>query len=241
MTADNKRQSVIAKYQTILGRNLYSQPRRAYCFRKYSDGRYYSDCSSSVALSYREAGYPIADNAGNTNPNTVGLYQARCLADVPVVIQNGVIQNPEILRPGDLLLFAGTDSSRAYADCVGHVEMVARTGDKYTLYGHGSGTPRETELHAYCRSRYAKKTDTKIGHRGLLKVRRLIPDEATGPRVRITGGSVNIRTGPGTAYPGVGVARRGDTFPVPEAQGWLPVVHENAVRWVSGKYAVQEG
>ena len=174
-TANEKRLAVRDKYKGILGRNLYSQPHRLYCFRKYGDGKYYSDCSSSIALAYKEAGYPFP---GNSCPNTVGMYQAAALKRVDVKIKNGVIQNPEVLRVGDMLLFAGTDTSRAYADYVGHVEMVGEiSGGKVYLYGHGSGTPRRTEMNAYCKNRYAAKT--KVGNKGLLKVVRYIQDDGT--------------------------------------------------------------
>ena len=330
-TASEKRNAVIAKYKSILGRNLYSQPRRTYCFKKYSNGKYYSDCSSSIALSYKEAGYPLRDNSGNTCPNTVGMYQSKELADAPVIIKSGVIQNPEALRPGDMLLFAGSDNSRRYADCVGHVEMVAAiSGGKVTLYGHGSGTPRSTEMNAYCKSRYASKTGTVIGNKGLLKVRRLIQDDAgiyicrgmtgndvkllqenllklgyelpkygadadfggetesalklfqqacgldvtgvygdaddkamqaalgtsaspeapandpehnptDGSKVEITGGTVNVRSGPGKQYPILHTAKQGDTYPAVNTDGWRPVDMGSMVGWVSGTYSEVKG
>jgi len=232
MTATEKRLAVVKKYEEILGRNSYSQSLRDYCYKKYKDGKYYSDCSSSISYAYREAGFPFGIL------NTVGMYNSDKLVDVPVIIQNGLIQNPEILRPGDMLLFAGTDSSRASAGYVGHVEMAAKlSGGKIILYGHGSGTPRETEMNAYCKKRYASKTDTKLGHKGLIRVRRFIPDDSTGPRVKITGGSVNMRTGPGTDYPCARVARKGDSLPAVSAEGWLPVDDGSRVLWVSKKYA----
>ena len=176
-TANEKRLAVRDKYKIILGRNLYSQPRRLYCFKKYTDGKYYSDCSSSIAESYKAAGYPFP---GNSCPNTVGMYQNPAFKEVPVKIKNGVIQNPEVLRICDMALFAGTDTSRANADYVGHVEMIGEiSGGKVYLYGHGSGTPRRTEMNAYCKNRYASKTDTKIGNKGLLKVVRFIQDDGT--------------------------------------------------------------
>lgn len=250
VSASEMRAAVIRKYEEILGRNKYSQPRRGYAFKKYSDGQYYSDCSSSVALAYKEAGYPFYDNNGSYNPNTVGMYQAKSLMDVPVEIKNGIIQNPEVLRQGDMLLFAGTDNSRKYADCVGHVEMVAKiNGKTVTIYGHGSGTPRATEMNAYCKSRYAKKTSTVIGHRGLLKVRRFIqgdmpqPDPDPKPigdvyaKVRITGGTVNIRTGPDKKYTSVHVAKYGEVFNLPDASGWTPIEYGGHVYWVSDDYS----
>ena len=82
-TANEKRAAVVAKYRSILSRNRYSQAKRAYAFRKYSDGKYYSDCSSSIALSYKEAGYPLRDNSGNTCPNAHVRYTAeRCACGI---------------------------------------------------------------------------------------------------------------------------------------------------------------
>ena len=63
MTAHERRAAVAAKYGTLIGRNLYSQPLRDYCFRKYKDGNYYSDCSSSISLTYDEVG----EGFGNLN------------------------------------------------------------------------------------------------------------------------------------------------------------------------------
>lgn len=248
-TANEKRAAVVAKYREILGRNKYSQARRSYAFKKYSDGKYYSDCSSSVALSYKYAGYPFYDNNGSYTPNTVGMYQAKSLVDVAVEIKNGIIQNPEVLRPGDMLLFAGSDNSRKYADCVGHVEMVAAiSGSTVTLYGHGSGTPRAIEMNKYCKTRYASKTSTVIGNKGLLKVRRFIQDDATtetdatetGARVTITGNTVNVRSGPGTKYSVLDVAKKGETYPAVTMDGWIPVDMGSMIGWVSDKYADKE-
>ena len=174
------------KYKTILGRNHYSQPKRSYVFKKASDGNYYSDCSSSIAATYRECGYPIT-YGGSKLPSTVGFYNSKDLVDVPVVIKNGVIQNPEVLCIGDCLLFAGTDTSRSGSGYVGHVEMVAdisATGT-VTIYGHGSSRPRSTEMNAYCKSRYKQKTSTKLGNKGLIRVRRhkLLAEDAVIPKL----------------------------------------------------------
>lgn len=322
ISAAEKRKTVVAKYEEILGRNKYSQSKRSYAFKKYSDGKYYSDCSSSIALAYKYAGYPIYDNNGSYNPNTVGMYRADSLKEVPVVIKNGVIQNPEVLQLCDMLLFAGSDSSRKYAGYVGHVEMVGKiSGSKITLYGHGSGTPRATEMNAYCNKRYGQKTSTGLGHKGLIKVVRFFDDgmdgvllsrgskgdavkrlqqnlmklgyklpkygddgdfgtetydavvqfqkdnglhvtgiytEDTdkvmqvklgkpsaptepvvqnGKRLVITGNSVNIRTGPGTEYTIIHTADKGDSFEVPEVEGWNPLKYGGHVYWASDKYS----
>lgn len=212
MTADEKRSAVIAQYKKILGRNLYSQTKRQYVFTKASDGKYYSDCSSSVSAAYKQAGIDYG------LPNTVGMYTSKKMVDVPVTIgSDGVIKNPEILKIGDILLFAGTDSSRSASGYVGHVEMLAIINNgKYTIYGHGSGTPRATEMNAYCKKRRNTKSSTKLGHRGLIKVRRIITDDddintSVDGEVKtfVAPGTWNLRTGPGTEYDKCGVLSGG--------------------------------
>lgn len=238
-SANEKRAAVAAKYKEILGRNKYSQEKRNYCFKKYSDGKYYSDCSSSVSYCYKEAGY------GFGILNTVGMYQNGKFTQVPVTIENGIIQNPEILRQGDMLLFAGNSSGRKYAGYVGHVEMLyAIDGARITLCGHGSGTPSTKEMNEYCRKRYNTKSSTALGNKGLIKVVRYIQDDeapaetenATRRKVTCTGGSVNIRTGPGTEYTAIHVANKNEKFETPDTQGWIPIIWGGHVYWGSSRY-----
>ncbi len=253
MTANEKRAAVAAMYKSILGRNYYSQPKRDYCFKQYKDGKYYSDCSSSISYCYKEAGF------GFGILNTVGMYQSKKMTTVPVIIKNGQIQNPEVLRIGDMLLFAGSDSGRAYAGYVGHVEMVYEIdGSNVTLCGHGSGRPSTKKMTTYCKSRYNSKSTTGLGNKGLIKVVRFIQDNegaviapiepqkpaAASPGkevVKITGGSVYVRTGPGTSYSMYQVARRGDEFERLDSDGWIAIQFEGKVRWISSKYVSPAG
>lgn len=253
MTANEKRAAVVAKYKTILGRNYYSQAKRDYCFKKNSDGKYYSDCSSSISYCYKEAGLSFGIL------NTVGMYQSKKMTEVPVIIKNGQIQNPEVLRIGDMLLFAGSDSGRAYAGYVGHVEMVYEiSGSNVTLCGHGSGRPSTKKMTTYCKSRYNSKSTTKLGHKGLIKVVRFIQDDGgsenapvepqkpatpvtTANTVTITGSSVYVRTGPGTAYSVFKIAHKGDKFEKLNADGWIAILFGGKVRWISGKYVSSAG
>lgn len=251
MTANEKRQMVISKYKTILGRNNYSQTLRDYCYKLHpTKKQYYSDCSSSISYTYKEV-FP-SDNFGILN--TVGMYQSKKLTDVPVVIKNGLIQNPEVLRLGDMLLFAGTDSSRAYAGYVGHVEMVYTiNGSTVTLAGHGSGTPSTKNMNTYCTSRRNTKTSTALGNKGLIGVKRFIQDDNTsqtsststtsafGNTVTVTGTTVNIRSGPGTGYSVYKIARKGDVFTKADTDGWLCIQYGGKLRWVSGKYVSAAG
>ena len=177
-TAEEKRLAVRNKYRTILGRNNYNDSgKRTYCYRKYSDGKYYSDCSSSVSCTYQEVGLSFGIM------RTTNMWETDRFIDVPVEIKNGVIQNPGILRIGDMLLFAGTHSSRKAWGYVGHVEMVGEiSGSTVHIYGHGSAHPKRREMNAYCRARYSTKTSkTPIGNCGLLRVRRFIRDDESEP------------------------------------------------------------
>ncbi len=246
-TAEEKRLAVRNKYRTIIGRNYYSQARRNYCYTKYKNGKYYSDCSSSISHTYKQAGYSFGIL------NTVGMWTSKKLTDVPVVIKNGIIQNPEVLRIGDMLLFAGTDTGRSKYGYVGHVEMVGEiSGKKVTLYGHGSGHPKKHEMNAYCKSRQSKKTKTKHGNKGLIRVRRFIQDDnadqkkkqeeviANAGHVLITGDTVNIRTGCGTQYLILDVAKKNQTYEYMKKtseSGWHLINYKGNMAWVSGLYS----
>lgn len=255
MTANEKRNAVKKQYDILLGRNYYSQPRRDYCYRKYTDGKYYSDCSSSISYAYKEAGL------GFGILNTVGMYQSTKMVDVDITIKNGIPQEVDRLRVGDILLFAGTSTSRAYADYVGHVEMVyAIDGTKVTLCGHGSGRPSLKDMKTYCTSRRNAKTSTKLGNKGLIRVRRIIQDDAAGGgttttptpaptvsgstfgnTVTITGNTVNIRKGAGTEYAAFKIARKGDKFERLDTTGWLCIKYNGKCRWISAKYVNTAG
>ena len=174
MTADEKRKQVVKAYKSIIGRNKYSKQLRDYCMTPYSDGCFYSDCSSSICYCYKASGIGI------NIMNTVGMFTSSRLTTVDVVIKNGQIVNTDVLRVGDILLFAGTDLSRWYAQCVGHAEMVADIDvSGVILYGHGSGVPTAKDMKAPCRSRYNAKTKTPIGNKGIVKVVRIINDGDT--------------------------------------------------------------
>lgn len=113
---DDLRKAYHDKYSTILGRNYYSQTKRKYCYTKYSDGKYYSDCSSSQCLTLAAIGLDMPDF------NTVGIFESDRFEKVLVHVENGHILDPEVLRVGDLLLYAGADPDRVLH--IGHVEGV---------------------------------------------------------------------------------------------------------------------
>lgn len=110
-------------YKTILGRNIYNQNLRQYVYTKNpSNGRYYSDCSSSIMATYKKIGYNV------TLLNTAGIYSSDLFETVPVRIEAGHIKNPEILKVADCLLYKGNDSKRPLQ--IGHVEAVYEIAGK---------------------------------------------------------------------------------------------------------------
>lgn len=114
---DAKRERYVKAYNRIVGRNLYSQPRRAYVDKKYSNGRYYSDCSSSQMWALQEAGCRTDGLL-----TTAGIYWSNLFETVPVIIKNGHITNPEVLKVADMILYIGNDPHRPKQ--IGHVEGV---------------------------------------------------------------------------------------------------------------------
>ena len=313
-TAIERRLKVRDMYRKIICRNIYSQSLRNYCYTPYKDGKYYSDCSSSVSYAYKQAG------EGFGVMRTTDMYASSKFVDVPVVIEKGQIKNPEVLRIGDMLLFAGSDAGRKKWGYVGHVEMVGEiSGTKVTLYGHGSGNPKKHDMVSCCKSRYNSKTsNTPLGRRLLIRVRRFIRDDGapdtdrtlkkgdkgadvtamqealmtagwsfprygadgdfgseteanvrgfqrteglpvTGiydaatrtalmarigaGKVEITGGTVNVRSGPGTNNAIIGVAKQGERYEYGlTTDGWVQIDFKGATGWVSTKYAkITEG
>ena len=165
MSAEQNRQAVCDKYNIIIGRNIYNQNLRDYCYTPYKDGKYYSDCSSSISYAYKEAGY------GFGILNTAGMYTSSKLTTIDADIADG-IPDASRLRPGDMLLFAGTDASRP--EKIGHVEMYCGNG---IICGHGSGNPSYKDLVGYCKSRYNSWAPGGW-RKGLVCVRRYIQDDA---------------------------------------------------------------
>ena len=66
---------------------------------------------------------------------------------------------------------------------------------------------------------------------------------AAGGRVRVTGGSVNVRSAPGVGNPIIGIAKKGDLLPFRgerrevDGRAWYRVEFGLRDGWISGKYA----
>lgn len=67
--------------------------------------------------------------------------------------------------------------------------------------------------------------------------------EITGPVVKVTGNSVNIRSGPSTDYRVLGVVNKGKTLKAYgfACEGWNLVEYDGQTGWISGKYSEVTG
>jgi hypothetical protein len=54
--------------------------------------------------------------------------------------------------------------------------------------------------------------------------------------VRVTGDSVNIRTGPGTSFDIVKALNKGTILTLMDTDGWCPIIFGDEVCWISAKY-----
>ena len=54
--------------------------------------------------------------------------------------------------------------------------------------------------------------------------------------IRVTGDSVNIRTGPGTAYDVVKAVGKGTVLSLVDSGGWSPILIDSEVLWISKEY-----
>ena len=55
--------------------------------------------------------------------------------------------------------------------------------------------------------------------------------------IRVTGGSVNLRTGPGTTYDAMKAVAKGTMLAPAETDGWRPVLVGGEVLWISKEYS----
>ena len=208
---DEKRQEFHDTYKTILGRNTYSQDRRNYVFKKYSNGKYYSDCSSSGMATMQRIGL----NTGGLL-NTVGIKNSPLFEEVPVKIENGHITNPEVLKVGDCILFAG-NASRPSEQYCGHVEYVYEINGKVIL-----------DVDIKFETNDAKPESTG-------------PKPFIG---RVTAGALNIRTAAGTHGKLIGVFKKNDYVYITKVEnnwgyannkGWISLNYVDKKDAVKGK------
>lgn len=125
------RQSVIDKSSPMIGRNIYSQSLRQYAIEPYSDGKYYSDCSSMCSAAYMTAGYNVGWN------NTYSFCDHKDFYTVPCAQSGQHLIKPEnVLKVADLIIWPG------HMSMVHHIE-----GETIYIQDHGSGNPKLRTLY----------------------------------------------------------------------------------------------
>lgn len=205
---DAKRQEFHDTYKTILGRNYYNQNLRDYVYKKYY-GKYYSDCSSSGMATMNKIGLSTSGLL-----NTVGIKNSPLFENVPVTIVRGHITNPEILKVGDCILFAG-NATRPSENYCGHVEYV------YEI--DGQVIPKKDEDYEF------KPGVNPIPERPITN------DLFIG---KITASALNIRKQGNTSSAIVGTFHKGEYVCISSIKdGWG---YANQKGWVSLKYVERQ-
>jgi len=146
---DSGRKKFHDTYATIIGRNSYNQNLRNYVYNPYKDGKYYSDCSSSICATFNKIGYEMM------NANTAGIHSSNLFETVRVEIKNGHVVNPEMLKVGDCLLFVGNDPTRPLQ--IGHVEAVFELPENKLVpgwYKDGNSWKYAKDEHTFAKSEW---------------------------------------------------------------------------------------
>ena len=110
------------------------------------------------------------------------------------------------------------------------------TGDKYTkqsaYLAEGDILVTKTKGHTVVVLSSGSKVETESAK---------APATSTGKKVKVTGGTVNVRTGPGKNYTVIHVAKKGEKFNLPDTDGWRPIEYGGHVYWISDDYSELEG
>lgn len=157
-------------------------------------------------------------------------------------------------QPGDQIFFWNSDKSR-----VSHTGLVYAV-DKtyvYTVEGNTSGASGVVANGGGVKKKSYKLNYNRLAGYGRplyeLELKGSSTDTSApatsskpatsknGKVVKVTGGSVNIRTGPGTKYTAIHVANKGEKFNLPDTDGWRPIEYGGHVYWISSKYSEVEG
>lgn len=166
MTIQEKRQAIVNNVISREGKNQYTQGSKRL---EVESG--YSDCSSLTWWAHKKA---LSIDIGD---DTVAQVLSKNMQTAAVTVKDG-IPDESALRLGDLLFFRGTDTSRSAAGYVGHVETYVGGGE---TSGHGSGIgPTRKNMKEYCAKRQGTSVPSPIHNRGLICVRRAVPDDGSG-------------------------------------------------------------
>ena len=165
------------------------------------------------------------------------------------------------LLPGDLIYYKGTDKSRPYM--VGHVEMYIGSGKLIGHGSGTGPTIKSMTTYSNTRAKSGKgyiRTLRVIpdAAQGIPDTTQVNANDGAGGQavapanpmqstpaetqptpaqpdnaIRITGNTVNLRTGPGTEFPVVKTAKAGQLYPRVDTDNWHPILVSGKICWVS--------
>ena len=160
-------------------------------------------------------------------------------------------------QPGDQIFF--WNSTKTRKSHTGIVEKVSG-GKVYTIEGNTSGASgvvangggvkaksyalNYSRIAGYGRPDWNVAAEEAPATTPTPETLAATPSTATPPtttakawgKLKVTGNTVNIRTGPGTQYTALEQVKKGEVLVIPEATGWTPVIFGGHVYWISDKY-----
>lgn len=150
-------------------------------------------------------------------------------------------------KPGDVVYFFSSSKNR-----IGHVGIVYKVTDStvYTIEGNTSGASTLVTNGGGVKEKSYKLTSTYIDGYGSVDYG--ITESETQPPtaetkggenvkyVKVTGGSVNIRTGDSTGFKKIAVLRKGAKYEYVAqsvSSGWYAIRYEGQIAWISHRYS----
>lgn len=226
------------------------------------------DCTAGVSSNVRAAGYVHGIKALQDVPicTSRNMRKEFVKAGFIALTEKKYLISPKCLLPGDILLYEnhhgatnitcglsvraewhpGTPSP-APAPVEGlrkgdkgpevkaMQEALSKAGWSFPRYGCDGDFGSETEANV---KGFQRTHDLPVTGIYDAATKSALMTAIGAGKVEITGGSVNVRTGPGTNHDIIGVAHKGDRYDYGlTADGWYQIDFGGAVGWVSGKFA----
>ena len=178
------------------------------------------DCTAGVTANVKAAGYLLGVKKLQDLPTSVysGNMKATFVkAGFVALTQSKYLSSGKYLLAGDILLYEGHHAAA-------NVTLGSKVREDWNPSSYQTLHPAEPEPEP---DDSPRSSTTPLGEGG------------NGPVVKVTGNSVNIRSGPSTDYRVLGVVNKGKALKAYgfACEGWNLVEYDGQTGWISGKYS----
>ncbi|MBQ3423653.1 MAG: SH3 domain-containing protein [Clostridia bacterium] len=174
------------------------------------------DCTAGVTANVKAAGFLLGVKKLHDLPTSVysgNMKAAFVKAGFVALTQSKYLSSGKYLLPGDILLYEGHHAAA-------NVTLGAKVREDWNPEGY-------VQLHPSEPDDSPRSSTTPLGEGG------------NGPTVKVTGNSVNVRSGPSTDYRVLGAVNKGKALKAWgfAVDGWNLVEYDGQTGWISGKYS----